>query len=182
MKGAVQGFGVGAAIGAPSLYACNKFLPAYRALPPSLKVMTAIAFTVPASVIQAERAGLAFERSFWDQLDVHEKLRREKELRDLAEDSNSFERAKQWAAGHRFAVVGGGWVAGMGVALGVIMRDPLQTFSQKLVQARMWAQGWTIALVVGAAITSQAPVRERVVDHSWRQMIEENPVSTTKSA
>ena len=35
----------------------------------------------------------------------------------------------------------------------------------------MWAQGWTIALVVGAAITSQAPVRERVVDHSWRQMV-----------
>ena len=69
-----------------------------------------------------------------DQLDVHEKTRREKELRDLAEDSNSFERAKQWAAGHRFAVVGGGWVAGMGVALGVIMRDPLQSFSQKLVQ------------------------------------------------
>ena len=36
----------------------------------------------------------------------------------------------------------------MGIALGIVGRNPYQTAQQKLVQARMWAQGLTIGVVV----------------------------------
>lgn len=36
----------------------------------------------------------------------------------------------------------------MGIALGIVGRNPHQTPQQKLVQARMWAQGLTIGIVV----------------------------------
>ena len=36
----------------------------------------------------------------------------------------------------------------MGVALGIVGRNPYQTAQQKLVQARVWAQGLTIGIVV----------------------------------
>ncbi|KAH7105494.1 hypothetical protein BKA62DRAFT_689875 [Auriculariales sp. MPI-PUGE-AT-0066] len=181
MRGGVEGLAIGTAIATPSIFAANRFLPVYRALPLSLKAGSAVAILIPAAVIQAERAGLAFERGLWDQLDAREKARRQHEEQQTS-NTSTVQEAKAWAKDHRFAIVAGGWAGGMGLALGVIMRDPLQTFSQKLVQARMWAQGWTIALVIGAALASQTPVREQPIDHSWRQMIEEDPSSTTKSA
>ncbi|KZW04297.1 hypothetical protein EXIGLDRAFT_635815 [Exidia glandulosa HHB12029] len=174
LKGGAVGLGVGAAIGAPTLYAANRFFPAYRALPPSLKVFSAIAFVVPAAVIQAERAGLAFERAQWNDLGEHELERRAEFAKARWDSLGDTEKARDWASRHKFGIVGGGWVAGMAAASAIIMRDPLQTFPQKLVQARMWAQGWTIALVIGAAMVSRTPVRDHApVDHSWRSMIAE---------
>lgn len=36
----------------------------------------------------------------------------------------------------------------MGIALGIVGRNPYQTSAQKLVQARVWAQGLTVGVVV----------------------------------
>ncbi|EJD53540.1 hypothetical protein AURDEDRAFT_110376 [Auricularia subglabra TFB-10046 SS5] len=176
MVGGLQGLAVGSAIAAPTLYAANRFVPTYRALPPSLKAMAAIGIIVPAAVIQAERAGLAFDKSQWTGMGEIELQRREIQAQSKWASMDDYDKFKDWASRHKFGIVGGGWVAGMATAMGVIMRDPLQTFPQKLVQARMWAQGWTIALVVGAAVMSRSPVRDHhPVDHSWKAMIEENP-------
>ena len=159
MMGGAEGLAIGTAIAVPTIYSANRFFPTYRALPVSLKMFSVIFLLVPASVIQAERAGLAFERATLasrthfgagrsslsaacrDTLDRHEQARRAEEQRQVALEGSGLDRAKDWASKHKFGIVGGGWVAGMGIAMGVVMRDPLQSFSQKLVQARMWGAG-----------------------------------------
>lgn len=86
----------------------------------------------------------------------------------------------------------------MALAFGIVARNPYQSTSQKVVQARMWAQGalcllrncfWktltdrflglTVALLVGSAMATgfdasnnSPPVQS--ADHSWRRMLGES--------
>lgn len=59
-----------------------------------------------------------------------------------------------YAKENRFKVVLGSWLGSMGVSWLYIHSQPLTT-AQKLVQARVWAQGLTVASMLGmAAITT----------------------------
>ncbi len=53
-----------------------------------------------------------------------------------------------WMSDNRYSLVFGSWVASMGIALGLVGRNPYLTGQQKLVQARVYAQGLTIAVVI----------------------------------
>jgi hypothetical protein len=57
-------------------------------------------------------------------------------------------RALDWASDNRYLIVSGSWAASMAGALGFVCRNPYLTGSQKLVQARMYAQGLTLGVVV----------------------------------
>jgi len=49
---------------------------------------------------------------------------------------------------NRYSVVFGSWVASMATAFGIVGRSPYLTTQQKLVQARVYAQGLTLAVVI----------------------------------
>jgi len=50
-----------------------------------------------------------------------------------------------------------------------------QTYPQKIVQARMWAQGLTISLIIiaGALTQTRKRVENQKGDHSWRDILEQ---------
>lgn len=52
----------------------------------------------------------------------------------------------------RYKIVGGSWVASMAIALGLVGRNPYLSTQQKLVQARVYAQGLTVAVLIATAI------------------------------
>ncbi len=115
----------------------------------------------------------ARETSEWDGLSTKEKFSR-------------------WVARHQYQVILGSWATSMAVAGTIIMRDRYgypfpsphldsllsrhQSTSQKIVQARMWAQGLTIGILVAAGIVTHSErtdaSRHHVVDHSWRELLE----------
>jgi len=85
------------------------------------------------------------------------------------------------AARHEYGLIGGAWALSMVGAFSIIMRNPYQTLPQKVVQARMWAQGLTIGIIIAAgALTHSRHVRETddvgrrhlPPDHSWRDILE----------
>jgi Hypoxia induced protein conserved region len=51
-----------------------------------------------------------------------------------------------------------------------------QSTSQKVVQARMWAQGLTIGILIAAGIVTHSEradaAKHHAVDHSWRELLE----------
>lgn len=53
---------------------------------------------------------------------------------------------------HRYQIVGGSWVLSMVAALGLTGRNPYLSTQQKLVQARVYAQGLTIAVLIASAV------------------------------
>lgn len=60
------------------------------------------------------------------------------------------QRMKDWATDNRYSIVFGSWVASMGTAFGLVGRNPYLSGQQKLVQARVYAQGLTLAVVIAS--------------------------------
>ena len=56
-----------------------------------------------------------------------------------------------WGKENRYPIVAGSWVLSMGIALGIVGRSPYLSTQQKLVQARVYAQGLTIAVLIASA-------------------------------
>jgi hypothetical protein len=51
---------------------------------------------------------------------------------------------------NRYPIVFGSWLASMGIALGIVSRNPYLSGPQKLVQARVYAQGLTVAVLIAS--------------------------------
>ncbi|KAK9495418.1 hypothetical protein V1508DRAFT_409770 [Lipomyces doorenjongii] len=64
------------------------------------------------------------------------------------------EKVTAFASKNRLSIIFGAWLASLGVSGYIVSRDKFMTTAQKIVQARMYAQGLTLALVVATAITT----------------------------
>lgn len=60
------------------------------------------------------------------------------------------QKVKEWISTNRYPIIFGSWVASMGIALGLVSRNRYLTGAQKLVQARVYAQGLTVAVLVSS--------------------------------
>lgn len=58
---------------------------------------------------------------------------------------------KNWGRENRYGIIGASWVVSMAVSLGLVGRNKYLTGSQKLVQARVYAQALTVGLLVATA-------------------------------
>ena len=63
---------------------------------------------------------------------------------------------KEWAMKNQYKVIVGSWAVSMGIAGAIVMANKHQTNAQKIVQARMWAQGLTIGVLIGAGVLTQS--------------------------
>ncbi|THH19764.1 hypothetical protein EW146_g1470 [Bondarzewia mesenterica] len=176
-RGAIEGTLGGLAISLPLSYLAYRRFPAYRALPPSLKALGIVLIVGPAIAIQTERRGVEFDENvYWtgatrrvlDSAKSHE----ESKWRALS----TREKITHWARQNQYKVILGSWAIGMAIAGGIVMRDRHQSTSQKVVQARMWAQGLTIGVLIGAGILTHSQREQAAgqhsVDHSWKDVLE----------
>ncbi|THH29143.1 hypothetical protein EUX98_g5063 [Antrodiella citrinella] len=205
--GAAKGFFGSLAVAAPASYILNRRWAYYRALPPSLKALGIIVVVVPSFAISAERAALKFEREQWCVASIQ--FYAEGYEQDVSLiyaslvyarwDAMSFsEKAADVAARHEYGLIGGGWAVSMVGAFSIIMRNPRRVacarvsvvkskadvfwYILQVVQARMWAQGLTIGVVLAAGILTHArrvrvqnegAVRHLEADHSWKDIVAE---------
>jgi hypothetical protein len=102
-----------------------------------------------ASIVSADRASRNYENA----RDPSRQYRDEasKALDLVKQNESSFQRFKDWGRENRYPIVTASWVASMGIALGLVGRNPYLTRAQKLVQARVYAQGLTIAVLLATA-------------------------------
>lgn len=63
-----------------------------------------------------------------------------------------------WAHENRYSIIFGSWVASMGTAFALVSRSPMNT-AQKLVQARVYAQGLTMAVVIASLALEGADMK-----------------------
>ncbi|KAL8898311.1 MAG: hypothetical protein Q9207_006770 [Kuettlingeria erythrocarpa] len=63
-----------------------------------------------------------------------------------------YERFMEFGKENRYKIVGVSWVASMAVALTIVGKSPYLSTAQKLVQARVYAQGLTLAVLVATAV------------------------------
>lgn len=101
------------------------------------------------AVIAADRASARYDTE-----NTPEKMRQVERERareqELIAGKSVLERAKDWAGENRYPIIFAFWIASMGGSLAMVSRNRYQSGSQKLVQARMYAQGSTLAVLLAS--------------------------------
>lgn len=149
LKGGIAGGVVGLLVGGAAVYGANRRFTLIRNLTLPMKTFLVTSSTTFASIISADRASRSYEwardphRQYKDAATQNLELSRQNE--------SAFARFKDWGREHRYPIVTASWVASMGIALGLVGKNPYLSTAQKLVQARVYAQGLTLAVLIATA-------------------------------
>jgi len=178
IRGAIEGIGAGFAISLPVSYYFQRTSPYYRNLPASLKAMGVIFVVAPLYAIQAERRGLEFDKSTWTGAGKNVVENKERVAASRWNALHTKEKALAWAQENQYKVILGSWAVSLVLTGGLIWRNKYQTPAQKIVQARMWAQGLTVGILIAAGVMTstqraQNASHDKSEDHSWVNMVQE---------
>jgi len=149
VRGGLLGGAVGLGLGSAGVWLASRRYPAFRQLTIQFRAFMGVSVGTFAAIIAADRASRNFE------LARHEEERRyvnrQESLQEQIEAAKpAWQRTKDWFGHNRYPIIFGCWVASMGIALGIVGRNKYLTGAQKLVQARVYAQGLTVAVLVGS--------------------------------
>lgn len=147
VKGGTIGGIVGLAAGTAGVYGAARRYPLIRGLTLPFKVFLAASTGTFAAIITADRSGRAYEAAQHPDRHYHDE--RQSLIDKLDAERTGTEKAMIWAHQNRYSIVFGSWVASMGAAFAMVSRSPMTT-PQKLVQARVYAQGLTMAVVIAS--------------------------------
>jgi hypothetical protein len=101
------------------------------------------------AIIAADKYSRAFEAARHPE-DLY-KDEAERQRQQIEANKTTLQKLKDLGRENRYPIVGASWVASMGIALAIVGRSPYLTTSQKIVQARVYAQGLTLAVLVATA-------------------------------
>lgn len=151
VKGGTIGGVVGTAFGAAAVMAASRRYAGFRALTVPFRAFLVASSGSFAAVIAADRASAAYDIEHTPEKKAQ--IQRNREREELMESNKTaVQRAKEWAGENRYPMLFGFWIASMAGSWILVQRSPMSG-SQKLVQARMYAQGLTLtALLTSFAI------------------------------
>ncbi|KAK5144149.1 hypothetical protein LTR04_001662 [Oleoguttula sp. CCFEE 6159] len=148
LKGGIGGGLLGTAAGSLGVWAASTRYPAFRQLTLPFRAFLIASTSTFAAIVSADRYSRTFESS---RNPENAYMDETKELQRQARANKSQkERITDWAKENRYGIVFGSWVASMGISLAIVGRNPYLTGPQKLVQARVYAQGLTLAVLVAS--------------------------------
>ncbi|KAI2844891.1 hypothetical protein CBS11350_4417 [Aspergillus niger] len=150
VKGGTIGGLIGLVGGAAGVLAATRRYQTIRNLTLPMKSFLVTSSGTFVGIISADHASRSFEaqrnasRQWYENRE--ERLRQE-ELSHLS----PIDRALQWARREKYKIVGATWVASMIGSFAMVNRNKHLSGSQKIVQARVYAQGLTLAVLVASA-------------------------------
>jgi len=151
------GGALGLGVGVAGVVIASRRYPAFRQLTLPFRTFLVTSSGTFAAIVNAERYGNAFQRAnnpmnfYKDQSQLAQEAARAQE--------SGLQAAKDWGRRNRYSIVFGSWLASMGIALAIVGRSKYLSTSQKLVQARVYAQGLTLAVLVASAALETADAK-----------------------
>ncbi|KAI1282941.1 hypothetical protein F5Y07DRAFT_351366 [Xylaria sp. FL0933] len=158
LKGGFIGGTLGLGVGLLGIVAGMRRYPAVRSLTLPFRAFLVTSVGTFGAIVNAERHSNAFHRANNPMNFYKDQASRDYEV--LKEQESSWQRFRQWGENNRYSIVFGSWVAAMGIALGMVSRNRYLSTSQKLVQARVYAQGLTLAVLVASAAFETRDARQ----------------------
>lgn len=152
------GFGLGATI------ILHRRWPFFQHLTLPFKTFFVTSSGTAAAIINADRYSRAYEAARHGINDFEDATQRA--IAEAQARLSAWEKAKNWGREYRYPIVTASWAASMAISLGIVSRDKYLTTAQKLVQARMYAQGLTLLVLVATAAfeVSDAHSKDEGVD------------------
>jgi hypothetical protein len=153
-KGAALGLGVGLA----ASFLAQKRSPFYRTLTLPLKSFFVSSSVTFCAIVNADRRSRAYEAKRTEGFVFEDRTARR--LKEAQANLTQWERAKEFGREYRYPIVTASWVASMGASLAMVSRNKYLSTPQKLVQARVYAQGLTLLVLIATAAFEVSDARE----------------------
>jgi hypothetical protein len=148
VKGGIIGGGLGLGLGLGGVLLASRRYPAFRSLTLPFRTFLVTSTGTFTAIINADRWSMAFQRAQDPMSGYRDGSRRALDL--ARENESTYKRFLDLGREHRYSIVFVSWLASMGIALAAVGRAPMST-SQKLVQARVYAQALTLAVLIVSA-------------------------------
>jgi len=157
----------------------KRWTPYRQNLTLPLKAFFPVAATIFCVVVGADRAGQAYERSRYDVGKINRESAIEGQLGlggSGAVDTSGLslrDKSIEWIRSNRYRAVAGAWAVSMVGSFSYIATTPL-SFAQKLVQARMIAQGLTVGVLLASAGLAALPTANSAKRDAYDQEMRED--------
>ncbi|ODV98399.1 hypothetical protein PACTADRAFT_37964 [Pachysolen tannophilus NRRL Y-2460] len=174
-NGAVKGFLLGSCISLGIFAVVPRKYPAFKNLSYSIKTALVVMPIASTTSIVSELASQNFDKKMYSsEYDQKRTLEEYKRWHSLTLGEKSIEVLSE----HKYKIITGLWALSMWGSWVYVDKDPLLTKTQKFVQARMYAQFLTVALLLGSMGLSmyeeqhskKAPKLFREEDN-WKEII-----------
>ncbi|KAJ2977900.1 hypothetical protein NQ176_g4113 [Zarea fungicola] len=148
VKGGTIGGTLGLAVGFGGVAFASRRYPAFRGLTLPFRAFLVTSTGTFGAIINADRYSINMTHSADPAYGYKDMSSRALEM--ARENQTTYERCMAWGRENRYSIVFASWIASMAIALSIVGRGP-QSTAQKLVQARVYAQGLTLAVLIVSA-------------------------------
>ncbi|CAH0057036.1 unnamed protein product [Clonostachys solani] len=148
LTGGLIGGSVGLTIGVGGVVFATRRYPAFRMLTLPLRAFLITSAGTFGAIVNADRYSTSFQKAQNPMSFYQDSSKRAQEI--ARENETNYQRFMEWGRENRYSIVFASWLTSMAVAFAVVGRAPIST-AQKLVQARVYAQGLTLAVLIISA-------------------------------
>ena len=150
IKGGLLGGSVGLAGGLAGVAFASRRYPSFRALTLPFRAFLVTSSSTFGAIVIADRNSIRFAHSKDPMYGYQDETARAQEI--VRQNQSAYESFMKWGKENRYSIVFGSWVASMAVAMAIVNRQKWLTGAQRLVQARVYAQGLTVLVLVVTAV------------------------------
>jgi hypothetical protein len=148
VKGGLIGGAASLALGLGGVAIASRRYLAFRSITLPFRAFLVTSTGTFGAIVIAERYSVQFQRKKDPNYGYQDASQRAIQI--ARDNETAYQRFMAWGKDNRYSIVFASWLASMAVALAIVGRAPMST-SQKLVQARVYAQGLTLAVLVVSA-------------------------------
>jgi hypothetical protein len=157
IKGGLIGGTVGLALGLGGVIGAYRRYAGFRSLTLPFRSFLVTSAGTFGAIITAERYSIAYHKSR-DPMNYYQNAS-QRAAEEARRTEGSGKRLMDWGRENRYTIVLGSWIAAMGLALVMVNRNKFLSTSQKVVQARVYAQGMTLAVLIATAALETADAK-----------------------
>lgn len=150
LRGGWIGGALGLGIGLSSAMIMHKRWPFFAQLTLPFKSFYVSSVCTCTAIVAGDRASRDFNIAQHQELWIFND-RTSRAIAEAKANRTATEVALDWAREHRYPIVMASWAASMGGSLAAVSRNKYLTPAQKLVQARVYAQGLTLLVLIASA-------------------------------
>ncbi|PHH60269.1 hypothetical protein CDD81_1897 [Ophiocordyceps australis] len=145
LRGGLIGGSAGLALGLGGVLFASRRYPAFRSLTLPFRTFLVTSTATFGAIVNADRYSVKFQRAQHPESGYRDQSALAMDRVHKAE--GPWRRFLDWGRENRYPIVFASWLASMGVSMAIVGRAPIST-AQKLVQARVYAQALTLAVLI----------------------------------